>query len=515
MEMMNALTADELNAMRSYIGNYADEGGESLTSREVENLDMTHILRFWAQEKQTLFQMFGEKLILTKHISCKKSQRELEADIDNMLTDYESKGRLFFKSYTNWSNDFWDKNRKLYYDLRDLMSFTSLSSNVYCYSTFSIPLPDGKKLTVNSGCKTSKILGKIAAAFNLEGYEDFRVAHSMCLNQKNIEGEICLSIHPLDYMTMSDNTCDWSSCMSWMGGGDYRQGTVEMMNSPCVVVAYLKSNSKLPLDGYYEWNSKKWRQLYIVDNDVIMSIRQYPYDNDDLDTFCLRWLYDLSEKHYGFGTFHPQMCKLRNGTDNYLAFLDRSVFCHFSTSFMYNDVYLEHNAFVRTGVKDINIHYSGVSECMCCGAVIEEDPDEIPTSTLLCANCGNFRHCEECGRTISDDDYYWVDNNCICADCYNNYTTECDWCGEYHFIDNMIKVYLKHKGEYVPDACIHICTDCQNYSQSFTEEVGRVEYDKLDYRYYIDTANLKSAGYDLFSIDEDDLNPYDDDEEDQ
>ena len=38
---------------------------------------------------------------------------------------------------------------------------------------------------------------------------------------------------------MSDNNSGWESCMSWRNNGCYRRGTVEMMNSPYVIVAYL------------------------------------------------------------------------------------------------------------------------------------------------------------------------------------------------------------------------------------------------------------------------------------
>ena len=56
--------------------------------------------------------------------------------------------------------------------------------------------------------------------------------------------------------------------MSWFEKGEYRQGTVEMMNSECVVVAYLESTTNMTIrDG--EWNSKRWRELFVVDENVL------------------------------------------------------------------------------------------------------------------------------------------------------------------------------------------------------------------------------------------------------
>jgi hypothetical protein len=108
---------------------------------------------------------------------------------------------------------------------------------------------DGSKVTITLGMKFMKALGKVVEAYNLdqEMFEEFRIAHSQILNDKKLSGRLCLSIHPLDYMTMSDNESDWGSCMSWREGGCYRRGTVEMMTSPVVVVAYLKSEIDMNL----------------------------------------------------------------------------------------------------------------------------------------------------------------------------------------------------------------------------------------------------------------------------
>ena len=94
---------------------------------------------------------------------------------------------------------------------------------------------------------------------SLEEFEDFRIKHSRILSEKEFIGRLSLSIHPLDFMTMSDNDSDWSSCMSWRTCGSYRRGTVEMMNSPCVVVAYLSASKPMVLDrgSHFKWNIKK------------------------------------------------------------------------------------------------------------------------------------------------------------------------------------------------------------------------------------------------------------------
>lgn len=499
MEMMNKLRKEELVAMSDYIMAYGGHGGNDLPRT---NLNMNHILRFWETNKEKLCKLFGGKLILEKKISCKKSHFELEDEMRDMITELDSKGHEFYRNFCKWTDQFWDDDRILYFKVSELMNVTTLTSNVYTGASYSLEI-NGKKLDVNSGCRVSKVLGKIASMAKISGYEDFRIAHSMCLNQKNVTGTLCLSIHPLDYMTMSDNDCDWSSCMSWKEGGDYRQGTVEMMNSPFVVVGYLKSKDDMYLTegSYFKWNSKKWRQLYIVEDNVIMGIKQYPYDNNDLGCFCLNWLRDLTETSSEFGAFHPQMCKIRNEQHTKLAFLDKTVYFSFNTGFMYNDVYSEHDAYVNVDIPEfVDICYSGESECMLCGEEISECYDEIPTDTLLCSHCGSFRHCDDCGCHIDDDDYYYVDGCCICESCYENYTEQCAWCEDTHYRDNMRKIYLKYCGEILTYNYIYVCEDCAD-SPEFEERIGIMRFDKFSYRYYISIKNLKEDGYNLFDLD--------------
>ena len=114
-------------------------------------------------------------------------------------------------------------------------------------------------------------------------------------NTAEINANLCLSIHPLDYMTASYNDNNWHSCMNWLQG-EYRRGVIEMMNSKCVVVAYLESaHDKLTFYGadVHYWNSKKWREFFIVRPNYITGIKGYPYWNRNLEDTVLFWLKDL------------------------------------------------------------------------------------------------------------------------------------------------------------------------------------------------------------------------------
>ena len=167
----------------------------------------------------------------------------------------ERNGSCFLKNYLEWvKNKFpipytiWDDSALKYCyaseedkrlantnsvirnNLTDLICSFTLVDNKYTGEAFTIELKDGKQYVVSKGCKPMKALAKIAEAYDIDGFEDFRICHSLVHNQKKIAGDITLSIHPFDYWTMSDNDCDWDSCMNWTNFGGYRQGTIEMMN---------------------------------------------------------------------------------------------------------------------------------------------------------------------------------------------------------------------------------------------------------------------------------------------
>ena len=297
MEPLEALSEEDYSNIKKYIEYYATNStyGPSQVSVQI-----SHLLRFWNKNKQFLFELFNNELILQKDINIQYPETFLIEEMEDLLDQQDDK---FIGEMSNFINKLAVKENYTYYsNLYRLIEPKTLISNIYPGDTVEIPytLNDGtlKYLTVQSGCKIMKILSKIANIFDLNGFEEFRLKHSMVLNRKKFKGTVCLSIHPLDYMTMSDNDCDWDSCMSWREDGDYRLGTVEMMNSPYIVVAYLKSKTDMDLfeNGTTQWNNKRWRQLFMVSDKMIFGIKGYPYNNDILTDVILDWLLDLFKR---------------------------------------------------------------------------------------------------------------------------------------------------------------------------------------------------------------------------
>ena len=483
MMLFDKLSDKEKAMIKSYIEDNAANNGQYMPLKA----DLSYILREWDANKGYLYALLGNQFQISKDI-------EFEADFDEL---YERVSQSCFDAYSSeevakhsyafydaWCNCFMYPEPTYQYkselvkvrnQLANMLNTGNLVNNVWKESTFSIPNPKNpeKPIRVSTGCKITKMIGKIAAAYDLPYFEDFRIKHSQALNQKKLKGKLTLSIHPLDYMTMSDNECDWSSCMSWKEDGCYRQGTVEMMNSPMVLVAFLESANNpmtIPLtNGKSEyWNNKKWRELFIVNNDIICEVKSYPYRNKYITGEVLNWLKELDNKvRSKYWVDH--MVKDFKGTkykdywsEKYHAFdvydnlsgseyvVEHQITVKPSTTLMYNDFNRGHLGYFSRYVEDkpstkIEFCYSGKSECMICGAAGENFSWDSEGDTL-CLNCSGYRKCDRCDDRIYDEDFYRVDGQILCETCYEYDTNEDTLTGILHLNSNLDKVFVKVPG---------------------------------------------------------------------
>ena len=62
---------------------------------------------------------------------------------------------------------------------------------------------------------------------------------SMIIQEDKIEGTLCLSVHPLDFISSSENTHNWRSCHAL--DGEYRAGNLSYMLDKTTVMCYLNS----------------------------------------------------------------------------------------------------------------------------------------------------------------------------------------------------------------------------------------------------------------------------------
>lgn len=496
---INKITEEQFKVMDEYINMYARPD----SVRTNLSIPAKTILRVWNEAKQDLFKLFGGELILTKKVMFPKSTEMLSDEI----------ARKFLYSYQTWQ--FIEQYRELTrrggalaynYQAQTLIESWYLATGVFDDDEFTIPLPDGTNMRVQKGAKIMKLLGKIAKAFDLQGFEEFRIAHSQILNQKNLHGNLSISIHPLDYMTMSHNNCGWNSCMDWTDDGSYRRGTVEMMNSPYVIVAYLESSKEFhPLDDDFKWSNKKWRELFIVDKNVITGVKPYPYYNDGLDDEVLNWLRDLAEKNMGWH-YTKDIFTYDHGIRKYNKELDKEIVLRFWTDAMYNDFCNDHRAYLSPDIPAVfELTYSGLSQCLNCGGVHVDFESE---GMLVCEDCDYMSRCDNCGdRHLPEDMYELGNGQWVCRYCYESYTEQCTMCEDTFLKGEVSEIHLASDDDHIDRfQIINLCDDClrrfydgekENLFKVSTFHDARVE-GKYGRIYYLKIEELTPEGLKLF-----------------
>lgn len=416
------LTEEDKRKIYKYILTYASEDSYGKPA------DLEWLLRCWAEAKDCyLTRLFDNQLIVKKTVDYEMGPEELMDEIEGLDIFREvQRYYLDFLSeyYQTWTcGDRYVSSRpeapnlcRNTYELRRLMSSWCLASNAYDDENIKIEDPlkgEGHYISIQRGCKPFRALQKINSAYRFiseDKLEQLRIAVSVIFNKRKISGDVYLSIHPLDYMTMSDNACRWSSCMSWIEPGCYRQGTVEMMNSPMVVVAYMTSTSGNFHFYDEDWNNKKWRSLFIISKDFITSIKNYPYDNRSLNFIIVDELKNMVKEKFGWTYGQTLTHNGSNFVDD-----DEDHELHLYSNEMYNDFgTTTHVGCLGLDVGDIVMNYSGKSECMWCGSTCYDGGE----NSLVCCECGNIKCCDCCGERIYNDEYYTDgDGNIICSNC--------------------------------------------------------------------------------------------------
>ena len=421
MNLFELIPAEEKTMMEDYIDTYA------LPSTYQREASLEKIMRYWNDCKASyLYKMFGDRFIIEKPFSVREPFNQIRERMFDVIRKHNS----FITKFTDALYDSSKvKTTSPIWYVEQITRVSTLTKNriedEFVIEAFN---PDGesKKFSAQKNSKVVPLIGKIAKWIGVsEGYEEFRVDHSMALNTAKLEGTLCLSIHPLDYMTMSDNESKWDSCMKWRGNGCYRSGTVEMMNSEMVVVGYFKSDNKtMSMPGGGEWNSKKWRELFIVNPELIMDIKAYPYESDELTLACLTWIRELVEKNLGWDNFQTEYGRWDPDYDDWtFGGYDR---VSFDTTYMYPDIneYItRHFYYVTNGDHEgdyLYCDYSGQFVCMNCGEPgYLEEGDE---GSLICEDCAPTKYyCDCCGEWEYDPaDLHRVDDCYYCDSCYDD-----------------------------------------------------------------------------------------------
>jgi len=215
---------------------------------------------------------------------------------------------------------------------------------------------------------------------------------------------ITLSIHPMDYLTMSDNEEKWNSCMSLKNRGCYCNGAYEMMTSPNVIIAYTKSSrNKMTVRKDEMWNSKTWRSLFIVDRRFILAGKAYPKISNSLSGAVMAKLVELAGKNLNWNDFEEADKKYKYYNDsNKIKIISHDMYNDYSANDGMNFLIRYSKKFNPN--KRIIVNYSGPIYCLGCGKRININT-KIGENDYVCNDCNNSYKdkkivCAACNRPM-------------------------------------------------------------------------------------------------------------------
>ena len=424
-------------------------------SQGIEDPKTDVLFSRWLESKRNFIEAMGGRLIWEwpEPVSFELGIKEKNLRIDDFID----------MVCTKWQNN----------DLADFIAlerdgfFSNQVVAPYVYPKKNIVIPQGMKLL-----KAFKYFEEDTKVLN-----DMQSSASMIIQEDKITGTLCLSVHPLDFLSTSENNHNWRSCHAL--DGEYKSGNLSYMIDKSTIICYLKSNKDEQLPNFPEdvkWNSKKWRVLlFFSDNwDLLFAGRQYPFVTEMGLNFVRERL--LPAVH--MNQWSPwNVKKIRsfeeNGIETYFhnpyipvgdALLPlNEVIINEDDSLQFNDLlssssydpvfsyrvksqdlpWLSKPKITPVTKKWAKIHVGGPVKCLRCGENIIE-----LSETMMCNDCEMqygttdsdiFATCPCCGCRYIFDEGYWVEGaeEAICPDCASEYTEFCSNCGERYYKDDM------------------------------------------------------------------------------
>lgn len=458
MQPIDAITDIDENTIKSYISIYGD----------AECAPMRQVLNEWNKNKKTLFRALGQRLSVSKMITLPKNDKVIVSELESIYHPYIIWYEIdkitalnhfdYLQEITNNSfiadvMFFWVKNNYCLDDLR-MLSRLFLHRNLatgYIASVGTATTNDEAyhfqdfKCTIKNGMKTIRTIQKVlkATAYpKMDLFEKWRNQVSLVQTEGDTKAKLVISINPIDFMSMSENKCNWRSCMGWSNGGCYNAGTLEMMNSNVAAVAYLEASSPFEIflnetGEVYTVPNKSWRSLIFVHKDIILLGKQYPFHNDYLVPIVLDMMRELVNKnlHWHYQFINQEYRDMQNLEGNFYV---RDWF-----NLQYNVTKQHHSIFVYTNGMYNDIIEAKYPKYYCCRNYVKHSKKICLSGPATCICCGKRLMDDPRGEIYDYDD---LGQDKICYDCKRN---RCRTCGKVSYITK----YHTRFGNFCNDDC--------------------------------------------------------------
>lgn len=309
-------------------------------------------------------------------------------------------------------------------------------------NTTNTYFPDAK---VVAGQKTSRIVNRVCTMFGINKDPDYNRRFAVfadAVNPLKIKRHTVLSVHPIDYLLMSNGN-SWHSCHTIdldQYSGEYSSGTVSYMLDPSTFVFYTVDKSQTA--EHIELKKKVNRCMFHMGQEKLIQGRVYPQSTDGA-THVYKNFREIVQKVIAECLDVPNLWKNIKGTDICQEMIDTRG-THYP-DYEYNSCC---NVSFLTGLTEMrnecDIVVGHTPICIACG-------DEHTHDHIYCRGCEEDAHgyyCEECGEFLEEDEVIWVNDTPYCSDC----VFWCEYHQQYEVKENTTVYTLDNGNEICEDA---------------------------------------------------------------
>lgn len=266
-------------------------------------------------------------------------------------------------------------------------------SNTLTENTLEV-IRENSNITCVTGQKTSRIIGRLCRTFGLDKHEHYNAVFARLADSLNplvIEKTALLSIHPCDFLEMSNKDNDWHSCHR-LNDGSYQSGCLSYLCDTVSMIFYTVDNN---VKDYFYRHPKLTREMFFYKDGHLFQSRLYPQD-----------YYEPMERYRGLVQRAIAACldrpnlwifkEKRSDFEKHLITADNST--HYPDYDYYGNL-----SILKGSPEQYSIEIGSQSRCVCCGNYF------INSRQINCGQCSDLVVCKECGTTIPRNNTIYTD----------------------------------------------------------------------------------------------------------
>jgi len=400
--------------------------------------NVKELIAQWYKAKKDFINLFGDNLYI-------RSPEKVHIDLSEEDITYKVK-------------DFCKMLKETFPQYEDLIYFIKENKKDIFQNILSKNF-NFKNYNIKSGIKISKALKEFVD--NEVDLYFIQTAFSRIIQESKLSGYLYLSVHPLDYLSSSENNSKWRSCHALDGG--YRAGNLSYMLDSSTIVCYIADEEKEQLHSFPStviWNNKKWRMLLFVseNKNALFAGRHYPFFSEILmDKVKDMFVESLGSCYLEWSGWHndryDHVKYIKNSRDDkFLAHVYIPIREHIvslnqiikdKSQLHFNDLlnsscYQPYYCWDVYNMHPIAFNIGNKVKCLKCNSAFIEDPN-----IMMCPTCeydaNDYINCYCCGTAIEREDSIYIDTEGVnvCPDCFEEYYGICHNCGDIYKIEKL------------------------------------------------------------------------------